>query len=142
MGNITDAEYAAALEAGQRAAETEFRASSVSYLREHDAIEVMLLGRRGGFVIPKHLVGALQDVGPDDLAKMELWPDGSMIEIDDLDIHLAVHEMIVAVLLSMVPRRVTAGIFAAQGGAARSQAKAASSRENGRKGGRPTKKAA
>ena len=71
--HITDAEYATALEEGRRAAETEFRAQAVSYLPERDAIEVITV-RNGGFIIPRRLVGALQDASPSDLGTMEMWP--------------------------------------------------------------------
>jgi hypothetical protein len=139
--NITDTDYATALEAGRRAAESEFRAQAVRYLPDRDAIEVITV-RNGGFVIPRHLIGALQDVGPDDLARIELWPDGSLIEIDDLDIHVSVDGMVKAALPVLVPGRIVAGLFAAFGGAAKSQAKANSSRQNGKKGGRPKRKVA
>jgi hypothetical protein len=139
--NITDTEYAVALEAGRRTAEREFRALAVSYLPDRDAIEVITI-RNGGFVIPRHLIGFLQDAGPGDLAKMELWPDGSLIEIEDLDIHISVDGMVKAALPVLVPGRIVAGLFAAAGGAATSKAKANSSRQNGKKGGRPRRKAA
>jgi hypothetical protein len=140
--HITDAEYATALEEGRRAAETEFRAQAVSYLPERDAIEVITV-RNGGFIIPRRLVGALQDASPSDLGTMEMWPDGSIIEIESLDIHVSVHDMIKAALPALVPRHIMASMFAAKGGAVKSMAKTQSSRENGRKGGRPaTKKVA
>ena len=88
------------------------------------------------------LIGALRDVGPADLARLELWPDGSLIEIGHLDIHIAVDGMVKAALPVLVPSRIVAGLFAAAGGAVRSEAKAESSRRNGRKGGRPRKTAA
>lgn len=136
--NITDAEYATALEAGRLAADSEFRAEAASYLADRDAIEVITVGN-GGFVIPRRLIGILQDAAAADLAKMELWPDGSVIEIEDLDIHISVDAMVKAALPVLVPARIVAGLFAAQGGAARSEAKASSSRKNGKKGGRPKK---
>lgn len=136
--NITDADYAAALQAGRRSAESEFRAQEVTYLPDRDAIEIITV-RNGGFVIPRRLIGILQDVGPDDLGKMELWPDGSLIEIEDLDIHIAVDGMVKAALPVLVPSHILAGLFAALGGAAKSAAKARSSRRNGKKGGRPKK---
>lgn len=139
--HVTDEQYAAALAAGRSAEETEFRAKAVFYIRDRDAIEVMT-GKDGGFVIPRRLIGALQDVAATDLAKMELWPDGSLIEIEHLDIHIAVDGMIKAALPVLVPGPVIAGLFATYGGSARSEAKAASSRKNGKKGGRPKKKAA
>ena len=138
--DITDAEYAIALEGGRRAAASEFRAETVAYLADRDAIEVITF-RNGGFVIPRSLVGVLQDAGPADLAKMELWPDGSLIEIEHLDIHIFVDGMIKAALPVLVPSRIMAGLFAAYGGAATSKAKALSSRQNGKKGGRPRKEA-
>jgi hypothetical protein len=134
-------EYAMALEAGRRAAESEFRAQAVSYLPDRDAIEVITVNN-GGFVIPRHLIGVLQDVDPDALAGMELWPDGSLIEIEDLDIHISVDGMVKAALPVLVPSRIVAGLFAASGGAAKSKAKAESSRRNGMKGGRPKSRAA
>ena len=139
--NITDIEYAAALEAGRRAAESEFRAQSATYLPDRDAIEVITI-RNGGFVIPRILIGVLQDVGPDDLRKLELWRDGSVIEIEDLDIHISVDGMVKAALPVLVPSHIVAGMFAAFGGAAKSVAKARSSQQNGKKGGRPRKVAA
>jgi hypothetical protein len=118
--------------------DSEFRAQAVRYLPDHDAIEVITV-RNGGFVIPRRLVGVLQDVGVADLAKIDLWPDGSLIEIEDLDIHISVDGMIKAALPVLVPGRIVSGLFAAVGGAATSAAKAKSSRQNGKKGGRPRK---
>lgn len=138
---ITDAAYASALEAGRLAAQSEFRALAVRYLPDRDAIEVITT-RNGGFVIPRHLIGVLQDVGPGDLAKLAVWPDGSLIETEELDIHVSVDGMVKAAPPILVPGRIVAGLFAAAGGAARSQAKAESSRQNGKKGGRPRRKAA
>lgn len=99
---ISDPEYAAALVAGRQAARTEFRACSVAYLPECDAVQVMTAGS-GGFVIPRSLIGALHGAGPADLARMQLWPGGSLIEIDHLDIHIAVDGMIRAALPVLVP---------------------------------------
>jgi hypothetical protein len=107
--NITDTDYATALEAGRQAAESEFRAQAVTYLPDRDAIEVITI-RNGGFVIPRHLIGVLQDVGPEDLAKIELWPDGSLIEIEDPDIHISVDGMVKAALPALMPSRVVAGL--------------------------------
>ena len=106
--SITDMAYAEALEAGRRAAEREFRAQAATYVVEQDAIQVITVAN-GGFVIPRRLVGALQDVEPAALAGMELWPDGSVIEIDCLDIHVSVDGMIRAALPVLVPRRITVG---------------------------------
>jgi hypothetical protein len=131
--NLSETEYATAVEVGQRAAESEFRAQAISYIPDLDAIEVITSGT-GGFVIPRHLIGVPRDVVPDDLGKMELWPDGSLIDIENLDIHITVDGMIKAALPVLVPSRIVAGLFAAFSGAAKSAAKAESSRRNGKKG--------
>jgi hypothetical protein len=138
---ITDAEYAGAVEAGERETREQFRASSVRYLADCDAIEILTM-RDGGFVVPRRLVGALQDATATELAELEVWPGGSVIELSSKDVQIAVHGLITAVLPVLLPRPVVAGMFAAQGGSARSQQKAVTARENGKKGGRPRKRAA
>ena len=137
---ITDAEYAAALAAGRAEMETEIRAQTVRYVPDRDAIEVVTT-RNAGFLIPRQWIGALQDVTTEDLVRLEIWPDGSAIEIEDRDIHISVHGLLSAVLTAMLPPRAIAAIFASRGGKATSEAKRISAQENGRRGGRPRKKA-
>jgi hypothetical protein len=137
---ITDAEYAAALVAGQAAAEAEVRAQAVRYVPDRDAIEIVTT-RNAGFLIPRGWIGALQDVPIEDLAKLEIWPDGSAIELEDRDIHISVHGLMTAILPAMLPPRAVAAIFASRGGKATSDAKRSSAQANGRKGGRPRKAA-
>jgi hypothetical protein len=134
--DITDAQFEAALEAGREEARNEFRARAVRYLPDDDAVE-LLTTQSGGFIVPRTMILALRDAKPSDLALIALWPDGSIIEIDHLDIHIAVDGMIRAALPVLLPGGILAGLFAAHGGAVRSAAKAASSRRNGKKGGRP-----
>jgi hypothetical protein len=138
---ITDAQHALALAAGQAEVETEFRAQAVRYVPEWDAIEIVTT-RNTGFLIPRHWIGALQETSTKDLKKLEVWPDGSAIEIEQRDIHISVHGLIVALLPAMLPSRVIAAVFAARGGQSTSVAKRQSAQENGRKGGRPRKKKA
>lgn len=137
---ITDQEYAAALKAGRKEAETEFRASSVRYVPERDAIEIITT-RGAGFLIPKQWIDTLKNVHPEDLAQMEAWLDGTAIEIDALDIHISVHGLLTQSLPAMLPARALAGLFASRGGKATSETKRATARSNGRKGGRPRKPA-
>lgn len=133
---ITDAEYAAALAAGRAEADTEVRAQAVRYVPERDAIEIVTT-RNAGFLIPRQWIGALQDVPTEDLARLEIWPDGSAIELEDRDIHISVHGLMTAILPAMLPPRAVAAIFASRGGKATSEAKRSSAQVNGRKGGRP-----
>ena len=138
--NITDAEFAAALAAGRAEAETEIRAQSVRYVPDRDAIEV-LTTRHAGFLIPRAWIGALQDVPVEELANLEVWPDGSAIELENRDIHISVDGLLTAVLPAMLPMGAVAAVFASRGGQATSDAKRSSAQENGRKGGRPRKAA-
>jgi hypothetical protein len=136
--SITDAEFAAALAAGRVEAEMEIRAQAVRYVADRDSIEI-LTTRNAGFLIPRGWIGALQDVPIEDLAKLELWPDGSAIELEDRDIHISVDGLMTAILPAMLPTRTVAAIFASRGGRATSDAKRSSAQENGRRGGRPRK---
>ena len=137
---ITDAEFAAALAAGRAEAETEVRAQGVRYVPDRDAIEV-LTTRHAGFLIPRGWISALQDVPLEDLVNLEVWPDGSAIELEDRDIHISVDGLLAAVLPAMLPMGAVAAVFASRGGQATSDAKRSSAQENGRKGGRPRKAA-
>ena len=135
---IIDAEFAAALAAGQAEAETEVRAQAVRYVPDRDAIEIVT-NRNAGFLIPRQWIGVLQDVPPEELARLEIWPDGSAIELEHRDIHISVDGLIAAILPAMLPSRAVAAIFASRGGKVTSAAKRSSAQANGRKGGRPRK---
>ena len=137
---ISDAEYATALVTGRAESETEIRAKAARYVPERDAIEIVT-NRNAGFLIPRQWIGALQDVPIEELGNLEVWPDGSAIELEDRDIHISVHGLLTAILPAMLPSRTVAAIFASRGGQATSRAKRLSSKVNGRKGGRPRKRA-
>lgn len=138
--HVTDAEFAAALAAGRVDVETEIRAQAVRYVADRDAIEVVTT-RDAGFLIPRGWIGALQDVPIEELAQLEIWPDGSAIELESRDIHISVDGLMTAILPAMLPTRTVAAIFASRGGRATSEAKRSSAQENGRRGGRPRKTA-
>jgi hypothetical protein len=138
--HITDAEFAAALAAGRTGTETEIRAEAVRYVADRDAIEVVTT-RHAGFLIPRGWIGALQDVPIEELGQLEIWPDGSAIELESRDIHISVDGLMTAILPAMLPTRTVAAIFASRGGRATSEAKRSSAQQNGRRGGRPRKAA-
>jgi hypothetical protein len=110
----------------------------VRYIPERDAVEIVT-NREGGFFIPRTWIGGLEDVPAEDLAKLTIWPDGSAIELDERDIHISVDGLLTQVLPALLPVSALAAIFASRGGKAASEAKRASARTNGRKGGRPRK---
>lgn len=137
--HVTDAEFATALAAGRTEAETEVRAQAVRYVADRDAIEVVTTLHNAGFLIPRGWIGALQDVPVEELGQLEIWPDGSAIELESRDIHISVDGLMTAILPAMLPTRTVAAIFASRGGRAISEAKRSSAQENGRRGGRPRK---
>ncbi len=53
---ITDAEFAAALQAGRADAETEIRAQAVRYVADRDAVEIVTTSH-AGFLIPRQWIG-------------------------------------------------------------------------------------
>jgi hypothetical protein len=134
--NISAQDLAHAIAAGQREAEAEFRASDVRYLPDRDAVEILTTGG-AGFLIPRAWIAAIAGVPVADLAALAVWPDGSAIELQALDIQISVDGLLTQLLPVMLPPRVLAGHFGSRGGKATSAAKTASARANGRKGGRP-----
>lgn len=136
--HITDAEYAAALIAGRGLADNEILAQAVRYVPDRDAIE-LIVNRNAGFLIPRLWISALKDVPLEELVKLNVWSDGSAIELEDRDIQISVHGLMTAILPGVIPARTVAAIFASRGGKATSAAKRSSAQANGRKGGRPRK---
>lgn len=135
---VTDAGYAAAVAAGRVGAGAEIRAVTVRYVADRDAIELVTTSD-AGFLIPRDWIGALQDTPIEALARLEVWPDGSAIALEECDIHISVDGLLTALLPAMLPARTVAAIFAGHGGRATSDAKRGSARASGRKRGRPRK---
>jgi hypothetical protein len=87
---------------------------------------------------PPRLAEGLADATPADLAGIEISPTGLGLHWPKLDADLYVPALLRGVLGS---KRWMAAQLGVAGGQVRSTAKAAASRENGRKGGRPRKAA-
>ena len=87
---------------------------------------------------PTRLAEGLADASPDDLAEIEISPTGLGLHWPKLDADVYVPALLQGVFGS---KRWMAAQLGQAGGKARSPAKAAAARENGRKGGRPRKAA-
>jgi hypothetical protein len=85
---------------------------------------------------PTDRAEGLAGAAPDDLAHIEISPTGLGLHWPALDVDLYLPALLAGVFGS---KQWMAAQLGAAGGKARSSAKAASSRDNGRKGGRPRK---
>ena len=86
-------QYAAAVERGRTAEQTEPRAVSARYDAETGRIEI---GLRNGclFAVPAGLLQGLQDASPAQLAAVEIMGRGSGIRWKDLDVDFGVPGLI------------------------------------------------
>ena len=137
----TDAEIAAQIKAARirsRIAEkTEPRACRASYDRESGLLTIELTsGAFFGFPVRAHYW--LRNATDDDLTKVEVTPGGDGLRWDTLDADLSVPALIQNSFGSKTWMRE----LGRAGGRSRSAAKVRAARANGRKGGRPRKKAA
>jgi hypothetical protein len=120
---VTDSQYAQALAAGQAEAEAEFRAQAA------------LCARVG--------CGSISIADPSGQTSSFLrspWQGPTAIE--QRDIHISLHGLIVALLPAMLPSQMIIAVFASRGGQSTLATKRQSAQANGRKGGRPRKRKA
>ncbi len=117
-------------------------------LRENGFAVSARYNRRSGRVVinlntgvqiafPPRLAEGLANASPADLAEIEISPAGLGLHWPKLDADVYVPALLQGVFGS---RRWMAAQLGATGGKARSRAKAAAARENGRKGGRPSRR--
>jgi hypothetical protein len=127
----TDAEIAAARARGR--AEMAAGARTVTYDRRRDAVVVTM---RSGVVatIPRTLIPFVAEAEPGAAEDVELSPMGSSLRFPSIDADFAVQGLIRRVFGINEANRVA--------GATKSKARAAASRSNGLKGGRPRTKIA
>jgi hypothetical protein len=131
---LTEEEYLAAVERGRIADETEPRAVSARYNEATGRIEIEL---KDGcmFAFPAQYGQGLRGATPEQLAAVEVWPGGDALHWEELDADLGVAGLVAGVFGSKAWMRE----LGRAGGRVQSEAKAAASRENGKKGGRPRK---
>jgi hypothetical protein len=113
------------------------RAVAARYDRRVSRV-VVTLSNGLELAFPPHLAEGLADAKPADLAVIEITPAGLGLHWPRLDADLYLPALLEGLFGS--PRWM-AGLLGKSGGSARTEAKIAAARENGRKGGRPRKTA-
>lgn len=131
MAELTDVEIDAALDRGRRLQAREPRARAARFDRETGKITLDLTNGCA-FVFPARLVQGLQDASDDALAAVEILPQGRGLHWEALDVDVSVPGLVNGIF-------GTRAYMARLAGGSRSPAKAAASRANGAKGGRPRK---
>jgi Protein of unknown function (DUF2442) len=122
--------------AGEIAAKTEPRATKAWYATDSERIFIELTnGVVMGF--PYQLLQGLENGTPEQLAEVEVMPTGSALHWESLDADMGVPQLV----SGLFGTKAWMTELGRQGGKLRSEAKAKASRDNGKLGGRPRKKA-
>ncbi len=133
MADLTDAEIDAALKRGEQAQAHEPRATVARY--DISAGRVIVDLENGcTFAFPPALAQGLETASEEQLASVEILGRGYGLHWEDLDVDLSLSGLMAGIF-------GTNAWMARRGGQASSAAKAAASRANGAKGGRPKKMA-
>ena len=131
MAELTDAEIDAALERGRRLQAQEPRASAARFDPRTGKITLDLTNGCT-FTFPARLIQGLEGAVDADLAPVELLPQGRGLHWEVPDVDISVPGLVNGIF-------GTRAYMARIAGRSRSPAKAAASRANGAKGGRPRK---
>lgn len=134
---ITKAVLDRAIATEEAIAAREHHVQEAWFDRQHDALMLLLTDGRV-FGAARSLIPSLQDASPKQLRALRTTEDGAFLVIDILDLHINIDGLITR-LMEESPstiRRAGARLV----GMATSPAKAATSVQNGRLGGRPKKK--
>ena len=131
MVQLTDEEIIAAMKRGELEHSTEPRAVSVNYDR-NSARFVVALASGAEVAIPADLLQGMKDASDADRSKVRLQGAGYGLHWPTLDLDFTVPGLLAEIF-------GTRSYMAKRAGQARSKAKTAAARRNGRKGGRPRK---
>jgi hypothetical protein len=133
MAELTDTEIDAAVTKGKTLQKTEPRAAAVRYdARTHHVTVTLTNGCH--FSFPPTLVQGLQSATPAQLSEAEILGAGYGLHWEALNVDISVPGLLAGVF-------GTASYMASLAGRTKTAAKAAASRSNGAKGGRPRKTA-
>ena len=133
MAERTDTAIDAALERGRAALASEPRAATARYDRSSGRI-IVDLENGCTFAFPPRLAQGLEVASDDQLAAVEILGQGYGLHWEELDVDLSLPGLMAGIF-------GTKAWMARRAGQATSAAKAAASRANGAKGGRPRKTA-
>ena len=133
MADLTDAAIDAALERGRAANANEPRAAAARYDRASGRV-IVDLENGCAFAFPPRLAQGLETASDDQLAAVEILGRGYGLHWEELDVDLSLPGLMAGLF-------GTKAWMARHAGRATSAAKAAASRANGAKGGRPRKTA-
>jgi hypothetical protein len=128
-------EFAAASRRGSARQANEPMATAVRYDRRRDRI-VVSLNTGAELAFPPRIAQGLENAMPADLAEIEISPSGFGIHFPRLDADLYLPALLQGVFGS---KAWMAAQLGATGGKARTEAKRAAARVNGKRGGRPRK---
>ena len=130
----TDAEIDAAIAKAKGYEKFRPRAIRAQFNQDRDTLQITLAN--GVMVsIPRTLLQGLEDARMSDVSKVTIEDHGASLHWEVLDVDHYIPGLLVGVFGS----REWMSRIGRKGGSARSRAKAQSSRENGKKGGRPRK---
>ena len=129
---ISDQALSAALDAGRQRLAREFTATAVRYDQQYDTVEIDL-AQGFGLRVPRMAIAELADVPASALVLLDRSPAGTGIDLDDHDVHVSVHGLV----LSLLSLSTMAAGLGKRGGTQSTPAKQESARLNGRLGGRP-----
>lgn len=111
------------------------RASAVQYMR---ALKSLLIGfaDQSALLLPVKNYPELAKLSTPELGRLSVGYGGSALCLDERDLHVSIAGLVSA---SRPLMEMAATVVAARNGGRSSEAKAAASRQNGQKGGRPRK---
>lgn len=132
---VTAQVLAEAIVRGRKRKDAGVRATALHYQMAHKKLQVSFADGTA-VTLPVGNYTELSDLSAAQLKRMTLGLGGSALCLDEEDLHVSIAGLVAA---SAPLRHMAVTVAAARNGALTSEAKAAASRENGMKGGRPRK---